>query len=97
MARPMAAYGETVSNMEVGVVNSVFGGSTMWKKTVLPTLREGRSSRVGRDNAVGLATCYGLDGPGNKSQWGPDFPHPSRPAMGLTQPPIQWVPSLSRG
>jgi hypothetical protein len=29
--------------------------------------------------------------------WGRDFPHPSRPAQGSTQPPIQWEPSLSRG
>ena len=28
---------------------------------------------------------------------GRDFPHPSRPAVGLTQPPIQQVPGLSRG
>jgi len=26
-----------------------------------------------------------------------DFPHPFGPALGLTQPPIQWVPGLSRG
>jgi hypothetical protein len=26
-----------------------------------------------------------------------DFPHLSRPALGLTQPPVQWVPGLSRG
>ena len=28
---------------------------------------------------------------------GRDFPHLSRPALGLTQPPVQWVPGLSRG
>ena len=25
------------------------------------------------------------------------FPHLYRPALGLTQPPVQWVPGLSRG
>ena len=52
---------------------------------------------VGMKKVVGIAIHYGLDGPGIKSHWGRDFPHPSRPAQGATQPPIQWVPGLSRG
>ena len=51
----------------------------------------------GRDSSVGIATRYGLDGPGIESRWGRDFPHPSRPILGPTQPPVQWVLGLSRG
>jgi hypothetical protein len=46
------------------------------------------SSYKGRDSSVGIATRYGLDGPGIECQWGRVFPHPSRPALGSTQPPI---------
>ena len=48
-------------------------------------------------SVVGIATGYGLDGPGIESRWGRGFPHLSRPALGTTQPPVQWLPSLSRG
>ena len=52
---------------------------------------------MGRDSSVGIATRYGLDGPGIESRWGQDYPHPSRPALGPTQLPIQWVPGLFSG
>jgi hypothetical protein len=56
-----------------------------------------KSYAMGRNSSVSRATSYGLDGPGIESRWGRDFSHTSRPALGPTQPPVQWVPGLSRG
>jgi hypothetical protein len=53
-------------------------------------------SNKGRDSSAGIATRYGLDGPGIESRWGRGFPLPSRTSLYPTQPPIQWVPGLSR-
>jgi hypothetical protein len=61
-------------------------------KTLLPF----RIAQLGPDSSVGIATRYGLNGPGNESRWGRVFPHKSRPALGLNQPPVQWVPGFSR-
>jgi hypothetical protein len=43
---------------------------------------------VDRDSSVGIAICYGLHSPGTESQWGRDYPHPFRLALGPTQPHI---------
>ena len=44
-----------------------------------------------------VAIGYGLYGPGIKTRCGRDFLHLSRPALGPTQSPVQWVPGLFRG
>jgi hypothetical protein len=52
-------------------------------------------SASGPGSSVGIATGYGLDGPGIESQWGRDFPHQSGPG---THPTFcTMVPGLSRG
>ena len=53
------------------------------------------TSRPG--SVVGVATAYGLDGPGTKSRCGRDFLHLLSLALRPTQPPVQWVLGLSRG
>jgi hypothetical protein len=44
----------------------------------------------GRDSSVGIVTDYELDGLGIESRLGRDFSHISTPALGPTQPPVQW-------
>jgi hypothetical protein len=36
----------------------------------------------GQNSSVGIATSYGLDGPGIESRWVRDFLHPFRPLWG---------------
>jgi len=50
----------------------------------------------GPGSSVGLATDYGLDGPGS-NPGGDEIFRPSKPTLGPTQPPVHWVQSLSRG
>ena len=50
----------------------------------------------GPGSSVGIATDYGPDGPGS-NPGGDEIFLPYTPFLGPTQPPVQWVPRLSRG
>ena len=53
---------------------------------------------MGRDSSVGIATRYGLGGPGIESRWGARFSTPVQTGPGAhAQPLVQWVPGLSLG
>jgi hypothetical protein len=46
---------------------------------------------------IGIATGYGLDGPGIESRWGVRFSALVQAGPGAHPAPVQWVPGLSRG
>jgi len=50
-----------------------------------------KSRACGPGSSVGIATDYGLDGPG-LNPGGDEILRPSRPSLGPIQPPVQWVP-----
>jgi hypothetical protein len=68
---------------------------TVTSNTILRDLPSIHSARVDRESSVGIATRYGLNGPGIESRLGRDFPHPSKPVLGSTQPHVQSAPQRS--
>ena len=53
--------------------------------------------RGSQGNAVGIATGYGLSDQRFKAWRRRDLLCPTRPAQRPFQPPMQWVPGLTRG
>ena len=51
----------------------------------------------GPNSSIVSATRYGLDGPGFETPWRRNLAHPSRPALGPIQRPVQRFPGLFTG
>ena len=73
--------------MEIKKVGWEGVGACMWLKIGTSGVLSNYISGLG--SVVGIATAYGLDGPGIESRWGRDFPHLFRLALRPTQPPVQ--------
>ena len=65
-------------------------------KNLLLTNKADNCLRSGPVSSVGIVTDYGLDCPGS-NPGGDEIFRSSRPALGPTQPPVKWVPGVSRG
>ena len=57
---------------------------------------ESRDSSCGLGSSVGIGTELRVGRSGIESRGGRDFP-PSRPALGPSQLPVEWLPAISRG
>ena len=64
--------------------------ASLWPNT------QGTKESCGLGSSVGVATDYGLDGPGS-NPGGDEISRTSRPTLGPTQPTVKWVPRFSRG
>jgi hypothetical protein len=77
---------------------SAWNNSAPTGRILVELFIDGINLGSGPGSSVGIATeLWAGRFRGSSPGVGRDFLQLSRPAMGPTQPPVQWVPGLSRG
>jgi hypothetical protein len=76
--------------MDVCVLCVLYTKDKRQKARTTRIKKKGQSTKR-EQKKVGIATLYGLDGPGIESVWGRGFLHPFRPCLRPAQPSLQWA------
>ena len=71
------AGGRTIRSEIHKLINSIWNREELpeeWKESIIvPIYKKGDKTDCGPGSVVGIATAYGLDGPGIESRWGEIF------------------------
>ena len=96
----LTALGPKLQKVQANVCPGVFhvqkcqrGRHALWSPSLLQDIY---LETCGSGSSVSITTDYGLDCPA-LNLGGDEIFRPSRPVLGPTQHPVQWVPGCSRG
>jgi len=97
MRRPWPTGGCCAKRIEIWLFHNRFAWNGADKMRVcIKFISAYLHIHCGPGSSVGIANYYGLDGPGSNSG-GDEIFRSSRPALGPTQPPVQWAPCFPGG
>ena len=94
---PALSSGQTRTRSPLSPLHLKLEADSAPQRLWVSAQEDGQRPKVRSLHTIGSfdkATRYWLDDPRTESQWRQDFLHPSRPALGPTQPPRQWLPRL---